>query len=73
MTPDLDEHTLPRRTTQGRLRPLVYSPRETEILLNVSHASVYRLLASGKLRRIKIGTRTGITAASIDALLAEAE
>jgi excisionase family DNA binding protein len=44
---------------------LLYSPRETQRLLGVSHATVYRLVGAGKLKKVKIGSRTGITAVSI--------
>jgi excisionase family DNA binding protein len=49
---------------------LVHSPRETEILLGVSHSGVYRLLAAGRLKAVKIGSRTGITRETIDAVAA---
>ena len=49
-------------------RRLIHSPRETEILLGISHAQVYRLLAAGRLKAVKIGSRTGITRESIDAI-----
>jgi predicted DNA-binding transcriptional regulator AlpA len=54
-------------------RRLVHSPRQPGVLLGLSHASVYRLIGSGKLKTIKIGSRTGILRSSIDALIAEAE
>jgi excisionase family DNA binding protein len=47
---------------------LLHSPREVEILLGISHAQVYRLLDAGRLKKIKLGSRTGITRESIDAL-----
>jgi excisionase family DNA binding protein len=49
---------------------LIHPPRETEILLGISHAQVYRLLKLGKLKAVKIGSRTGITRDSIDAVAA---
>jgi excisionase family DNA binding protein len=49
----------------------LYSPSEAEQLLGVSHATIYRLLRDGKLTAIKIGSRTGITAESIERLCAE--
>ena len=48
----------------------LYSPRETEAILNISHATCYRLIAAGKLDARKIGSKTGITAESIEAFLA---
>jgi predicted DNA-binding transcriptional regulator AlpA len=47
---------------------LLHSPHETEILLGVSHAQVYRLIRAGRLVAVKIGARTGITRASIEAV-----
>jgi excisionase family DNA binding protein len=51
-------------------RRLLHPPREAEILLGVSHAQLYRLLASGRLKKVKLGSRTGITRESIDAVAA---
>jgi hypothetical protein len=53
-------------------RRLIHPPREVEILLGISHAPVYRLLAIGRLTKVKIGSRTGITCESIDAVAAGA-
>lgn len=50
---------------------LLYSPAETQQLLAVSHATIYRLLRAGKLTAVKIGGATRITASSIERLLAE--
>jgi excisionase family DNA binding protein len=47
----------------------LYSPRETEVLLGISHATLYRLLAAGKLDARKIGSKTVITAESIERFL----
>ena len=51
-------------------RRLIHSPREAQILLGISHAQVYRLLKAGRLRAVKIGSRTGITRESIEAIAA---
>lgn len=51
---------------------LIHSPAETEILLNISHASVYRLIKAGRLKKVKIGARSGITRESIEAVAAGA-
>ena len=55
---------------RDELRRQLYSPRETEHLLSVSHASLYRLIAAGRLDARKIGGKTVITARSIEAFLA---
>jgi excisionase family DNA binding protein len=47
------------------------SPREAERALGISHASLFRLLKSGRLKRIKVGSRTLIPVNAIDALLNE--
>ena len=49
-------------------RRLLHSPREARVLLGVSHAQIYRLIAAGRLKSVKIGGRTGITRASIEAI-----
>jgi excisionase family DNA binding protein len=49
----------------------LYSPKETEAILNVSHATCYRLIAAGKLDARKLGGKTLITAESIERLIAE--
>jgi len=48
-----------------------YSPKETEAILNVSHATCYRLIAAGKLDARKLGGKTLITVESIERLVAE--
>lgn len=47
----------------------LYSTKETEALLSVSHAQLYRLINAGRLDARKIGARTLITAESIAAFL----
>jgi excisionase family DNA binding protein len=49
----------------------LYSPRETERILSISHATCYRLISSGKLDARKLGNKTLITAQSIERFLAE--
>ena len=41
---------------------LLYSPRETEAILAVSHSTLYRLIAAGRLDARKVGSKTLITA-----------
>ena len=45
--------------------PLGYSPQQTADILNSSKSTVYRLLAAKKLRAIKRGASTLITAESL--------
>lgn len=59
-----------RNSVRDIPRRLIHPPREAEILLGLSHAAIYRLLKSGRLKAIKIGSRTGITRESIDAVAA---
>jgi hypothetical protein len=49
----------------------LYSPRETESILGISHASLYRLIGAGRLDARKLGNKTLITAASIERLVTE--
>jgi excisionase family DNA binding protein len=47
------------------------SPREAEHALGISHATLFRLLKTKRLRRIKVGSRTLIPVDAIDAFLNE--
>jgi excisionase family DNA binding protein len=53
------------------LNRAVYSPREVEELLGISHATVYRLISSGRLDARKLGAKTLIMAESIAQLISE--
>jgi excisionase family DNA binding protein len=55
------EADLPRRA---------YTVKETHAMLGISHAHFYRLVKLGKVRPIKLGNRTLVPVAQIDALLA---
>jgi hypothetical protein len=48
----------------------LYSPRETEHILSISHATLYRLINAGRLDARKIDGKTVIMAASIEAFVA---
>jgi excisionase family DNA binding protein len=48
-----------------------YSIRETERAVNLSRATIYRLIAAGKLTTVKVGARRLVPIAAIDALLTE--
>lgn len=48
----------------------LYSPRETEAILGVSHATLYRLIAAGRLDARKLDGKTCITDESIRRLIA---
>jgi hypothetical protein len=52
----------------GRDAPLreLYSPREVEHMLSISHATLYRLLNAGRLDARKIDGKTVITRQSIE-------
>jgi excisionase family DNA binding protein len=59
--------------TERRTAPMsraYYSPREAEAILGVSHATLYRLLAAGRLEARKLGVKTLISAESIAGLIA---
>jgi hypothetical protein len=49
----------------------LFSPQETAVITGRSLSSVWRDVAKGRLRKIKIGGSTRITGESIDALIAE--
>jgi hypothetical protein len=49
----------------------LYSPREVEAILGISHAHLYRLIGAGKLDARKIGAKTVISAQSIERMIAE--
>jgi predicted site-specific integrase-resolvase len=44
---------------------VLYSPRETETILGISHATLYRLINAGRLDARKIDNKTVITDESI--------
>ena len=48
----------------------LYSPREVEHLLSISHATLYRLINANRLDARKIDGKTVITAASIQNFVA---
>ena len=47
----------------------LYSPREVEHLLSISHATLYRLISDGRLPTLKIGARRLVPVSALDALL----
>jgi transposase-like protein len=51
------------------LRRELYSPRETEAILGVSHATLYRLIAAGRLDARKLDGKTVITDGSLRNLI----
>ena len=53
-----------------QLDRLLYPVQETQHLLGISHATIYRLIAAKRLDAVKIGAKTLITAESISAFLA---
>jgi excisionase family DNA binding protein len=55
----------------GKQERRALSPREAEQALGISHASLYRAIKAGKIKTIKLGSRTLIPVASLDALLRE--
>jgi hypothetical protein len=55
---------------RDHIRRELYSPKETEHILSVSHATLYRLINECRLDARKINGKTVITARSIEAFLA---
>jgi excisionase family DNA binding protein len=52
------------------LRRELYSPKEAEAILGISHATLYRLIAAGRLDARKLDGKTCITFESIRTLIA---
>lgn len=50
--------------------PLIYKISATMEKLSVSRATIYRLVAKGDLKLVKIGTASGITAQSLNEFVA---
>ncbi len=48
-----------------------YTVRETQEILNVSYASIYRMLKDGRLKSINIGRSRRIPDHAIEAILGE--
>lgn len=56
---------------QSTVTPQLYSVADAMRLLNVGRTTLYSLIASGKLRAVKLGRRTLIPASAIAALIDE--
>ncbi|CAJ3516356.1 transcriptional regulator [Burkholderia pseudomallei] len=55
----------------GSAVPKLYRISDVMVQLSVSRATIYRMVAAGKLRLVKIGTQgSRITAESVEAVLA---
>lgn len=69
--PPRDADRATRRADESRYRralppgPLLFSIRDVTDTLNCSRAQVNRLLATGKIRAVKLGSRTLIPADSL--------
>jgi predicted DNA-binding transcriptional regulator AlpA len=48
----------------------LFSPKEAEGILGISHATLYRLIAAGRLDARKLDGKTVVTATSIGQLIA---
>jgi predicted DNA-binding transcriptional regulator AlpA len=59
------------RVSHEGLQRELYSPRETEVILGVSHATLYRLINAGRLDARKIDGKTVITSASLWQFIAD--
>ncbi|MEE1876812.1 helix-turn-helix domain-containing protein [Altererythrobacter litoralis] len=51
------------------MSPITLSIADTCTALSLSRSSIYKLINAGRLRTLKIGTRTLITVESIEALV----
>ncbi len=48
-----------------------FSPRQAEQTLGISHATLYKLIKSGRIKTVKLGSRTVIPVGVINSLLGE--
>jgi excisionase family DNA binding protein len=48
---------------------MLYSPKEAETILGISHATLYRLINSGQLDARKIGGKAVITHQSLEVFI----
>ena len=62
------------RTLVGKQVPLLYKISSVMELLQVSHATVYRMVANGELKLVKLSSRASrITSDSVVKLLGKSE
>lgn len=54
----------------GSVQRALYSPREVEHLLSISHATLYRLIANGRLVALKLDGKTVIPNESVRQFIA---
>lgn len=59
-----------RKKSAEQAIPKLYRISDVTVQLSVSRATLYRLVSTGKLRLVKVGSASRITAESIDALVA---
>jgi excisionase family DNA binding protein len=63
-----------RRSLAGKEVPLLYKISSVMELLQVSHATVYRLVANGELKLVKLSSRASrITSDSVAKLLGKGD
>jgi excisionase family DNA binding protein len=55
---------------EGGVQRMLYSPKEAETILGISHATLYRLINSRQLDARKIGGKAVITHQSLEAFIA---
>jgi excisionase family DNA binding protein len=58
-------------TNNKDVKRLAMSIREAELASGLSRATLYRLIANGRLLTLKIGARRLVTVGALDALLSE--
>jgi excisionase family DNA binding protein len=58
-------------TNNDGVKRLAFSIREAEQASGLSRATLYRLIASGRLMTLKIGARRLVTVGALEALLNE--
>lgn len=55
------------------MMPMSYSVRDVAEMLGLGRTTIYKLMNDGHLTRIKVGARTLIPAADVNALVAAAQ
>src|SRR5271165_908722 len=69
---ELSVHSEPMRVQPpSGASPRAVSIVQAGLMLNVSRSTIYRLIGAKRLRAIKVGARTVIPIASLDAILEE--
>lgn len=67
--PELQINPRSERDSRHAVRSMVYTPRDVELILNLSKNSVNALLRSGQLRSVRYGRKWLIPHSAVDEFL----